>query len=54
MPYRELIAYGQGCAQIWEWLLYSSWWCAWAEKVLLVHGVFTMGEWWMTQNCSHH
>ena len=35
MPYAELIAKAQACAQIWEWLLYSSggalelWKCFW-------------------------
>jgi hypothetical protein len=38
MPFANLIAHGQACAQIWERILYSG-------KVFLVFDLLAMGEW---------
>jgi hypothetical protein len=45
MPFADLIAHGQACAQIWERILYSLGGSPWVEKVFLVFHLLAMGEW---------
>ena len=45
MPFEELIAHGQACAQIWEQNIIQLGRCAGTEEVFLVHGVLAVGEW---------